>query len=186
MITTNVSTTMIYTGLFICTCVATYFGFKICFSSADNNLTKKNSSPNLKLKLKIELPEILVEDPNNFDQENQQVIEQTDTVVSRKSSSTLKRTSSQITLIAGPIKPVFSSVHARLNMIVPDDSISKMFASEITHNSHNKIMACCNPYCKKQLSCVEYVAYDGYYCSMSCLAKTKRYIDKYWNEIYTK
>ena len=78
----------------------------------------------------------------------------------------------------------YSHTYANLSKLVPANTPSKIILEELIKNKNNNIMACCNPFCKKQIDEPEHFAFDGYYCNESCRYFVYQNIHMYWKQLY--
>lgn len=78
----------------------------------------------------------------------------------------------------------YSHTYANLSKLVPANTPSKMILDELIKNKNNNIMACCNPFCRKEIKEPEHFAFDGYYCNESCRHFVYQNMQVYWTKLY--
>lgn len=81
-------------------------------------------------------------------------------------------------------KLLYSNTYYNLNKIIPPNSPSKIILHELIKNKNNNILACCNPYCRKDITELKYIAFDGYYCTETCRYYVVENMYAYWKQIY--
>lgn len=78
----------------------------------------------------------------------------------------------------------YSHTYGNLAKLVPPNTPSKAILDELIKNKSNNIMACCNPFCKKEIKEPVHFAFDGYYCDERCRHFVFNHMHTYWNQLY--
>jgi len=78
----------------------------------------------------------------------------------------------------------YSHTYGNLAKLVPPNTPSKAILDELIKNKSNNIMACCNPYCRKEINEPVHFAFDGYYCDEKCRHFVFQNMHTYWNQLY--
>ncbi len=112
-----------------------------------------------------------------------------DTNFEPKQKPQIKKTQSQSNMLTFPSARhermlSYSHTYGNLAKLVPPNTPSKAILDELIKNKSNNIMACCNPYCKKEIKEPVHFAFDGYYCDEQCRHFVFNHMHTYWNQLY--